>query len=97
MTGLPVGSTPMVQIVFPFDLLDVARNAGDGAAGSDARHENVDLAFGIVPDFGTGGFDVNCGIGRIIELAGHHVTVGVRGQDFLRFGDGAGHALASLP
>ena len=45
-----------------------SRHAGDRAAGADAGNENVDLAVGVVPDFGSGGFDVNLRVGGVVEL-----------------------------
>ena len=36
-------------------LLDVAGDAGDGAAGADAGDEDVDLAVGVIPDLGARG------------------------------------------
>ncbi len=35
--------------------LDVARDAGDGAAGADTGDQDVDAAVGVVPDLGAGG------------------------------------------
>ena len=45
------------QDLLPFVLLDVAGDAGDGAAGADAGDEHVDRAIGILPDLGAGGLD----------------------------------------
>ena len=56
-----------------FFLLDVAGHAGDGSARAHARHENVDLAFGVVPDFRAGGLEVDFRVGRVFELLRHEV------------------------
>ena len=55
LEGLPAG-------------LDHFAHPGKGAAGADCRNEDVGLAVGIVPDFLGGGFAVDFGIGRILEL-----------------------------
>jgi len=56
-------------------LLDVTGDAGDGAAGTNARDENVHLAFGIVPDLGPGGAKMDLRVGRIFELLQQHVVI----------------------
>ena len=38
------------------------------AAGADAGNQDVNFAIGVVPDFGTGGFEVDLRIRRVIEL-----------------------------
>ena len=40
-------------------MLQVARDAGDGAARADARDEIVNLAIGVLEDFGAGGLEVD--------------------------------------
>jgi len=54
-------------------LLEEPRHAGNRAAGADARHEDVDLTFRVVPDFGACRPQVNLGVGGILELLRHEV------------------------
>ena len=75
--------------------LDVARHAGQRAAGADARHEHVDLALGIVPNLRPRGPFMNRRIGRILELPHQHVSCRIRRRQFLGLGDGALHALGA--
>ena len=70
---------------------DVLADSGDGAAGAHAGDQDVGAAIGIVPDLRAGGFEVNLGIGRIVELL-QHVAVGSIGQNLFGFDNGAGHA-----
>lgn len=77
---------------FVFLVLDVAADAGDGAAGADAGDEDVDFAIGVFPDLGAGGFHVDSGVGGILELLQEHEFAGVRGADALGLLDGAAHA-----
>jgi hypothetical protein len=49
-------------------LLEVAGDAGDGAAGADAGHQDVHVAAGVVPDLGPGGALVDGGVGGVLEL-----------------------------
>ena len=74
--------------------LDVLANPGDGASRAHARNKNVGAAVGIVPDLGAGGFEVNLGIRRIIELL-QHVAIGNTGENFFGFHDRAGHTARS--
>src|SRR5450759_1238922 len=80
---------------FAFGQLDVARYAGDGAAGADPRYEYIDLAVSIVPDFWSGGLFVDGGIGRVLELLQQHVF-GIGGRDLLGLGDRAAHAFGAF-
>src|SRR5690606_37480946 len=64
-------------------LLDVARYAGDGAAGAHAGDQDVDRAVGVVPDLGASGRFVDRGIGRVLELLQQHVPGGVGRDDLL--------------
>ena len=68
ITGLAAGSTATERIFLLAVVLDVARHAGDGAAGADAGDEDVDLAVGVVPDLGAGGALVDRRVGRVLEL-----------------------------
>ena len=72
------------QNLLALGVLDVARNPGDGAAGADARHQHVDLAVGVVPDFRPGGLLVDRGVGRVLELLRKEVTFGIGCGDLLR-------------
>ena len=74
--------------------LDVAGDAGDGAAGADAGDEDVDLAVGVFPDFRAGGAEVNGGVGGVVELL-EDLAVGRLRQDLLGLGDGALHAVGA--
>src|SRR5581483_358610 len=74
--------------------LNVFVHTGESAAGSDAGDQDVDLAIGVVPDFGPGGFTMNLWIRRVGELL-RHPTVRSRAQYFLGFGNGPLHALGS--
>ena len=51
-------------------LLEVAGDAGEGAAGADAGDEGGDAALGLVPDLGAGGAVVDLGVGEVGELVG---------------------------
>ena len=64
-------------------VLDVARDAGDRAAGADARDEDVDGAVGVVPDLRPGGRLVDRGVGGILELLRQDVARRVGGGDLL--------------
>ena len=96
MTGLALGSTATDDDRFAFGLFDVARDAGDRAAGADARHENIDGAVGVVPNFRPRRRFVDGGIRGIAELLQQHVTAGLRRLDFLSLGDRAAHAARAL-
>ena len=54
-------------------------------------NQNVHAPVGVVPDLRAGGFEVNLGIGRIVELL-QHVAVGSIGQNLFRFHDRARHS-----
>ena len=77
-------------------ILDVTGDAGDGATGADAGHEHVNGAIAVVPDFRTGGLEVDLGVGGIVELAWHEVLAGIAVGDLLGLGDGTGHALGGF-
>ena len=74
-------------------LQDVA-DAGDGAAGADAGHEDVDLAVGVGPDLLGRGPLVDGRIGRVLELLGHE-EVAVALGDLGGLGDGPAHAVGA--
>ena len=95
-TGLAAGSTATETIGLPLVALDVARDAGDGAAGADAGDQHVDRAVGVVPDLRAGGLLVDRGIGGVLELLQQHVALGIGGRDLLGLGDRAAHALRRL-
>ncbi len=73
-------------------LLEVPAGAGDGAARTDARDEDVDLAVRGVPDLGAGGLVVDLRVRRVLELVGEDRAGTLRG-DLLGPGDAALHAL----
>ena len=75
--------------------LDVARHAGERAAGADARHEHVDLALRVLPDLGSRRPFMNRGIGRIVELPHQHVLARIGRRQFLGLRDRALHALGA--
>src|SRR6202034_2209114 len=53
------------------DLLEVAPDAADGAAGPDAGHEVRDAAFGLLPQLGPGRLVVRArgvGVGVLVRL-----------------------------
>ena len=75
---------------------DVAGDAGDGAAGTDAGHQHIDGAVAVVPDLRARGLEVDLGVGGIVELARHEVLGRIAVGDLLGLGDGAGHALGGL-
>ena len=75
-------------------LLQEAACAGEGAAGSHARHQDIHGPVGVPPDLRPGGLIVGGGVGGVVKLAGHP---GRRqgGEQFVRLGDGALHALGA--
>src|SRR5208282_3355619 len=75
-----------------FGPFDVARDSGDGAAGADAGHEDVDGAVGVIPYFRAGGRFVDGRIGGILELLEQDVAIRRRRRDFLGLGDRSVHA-----
>ncbi len=81
---------------FAAGILDVTRNAGDGATGPDPGNENIDIAVGVVPDLGSGGALVDRRVGRVLELLQQHVAIRVRLGDLLGPGDGTSHAFGAL-
>ncbi|MNN30090.1 hypothetical protein D3C81_1437270 [compost metagenome] len=77
-------------------LLDVARHASDGTAGAHARHQHIDRAVGVVPDFRAGGLFMDRRVGRVLELAWLEVLGWVGVDDFVGLLDRALHALGRL-
>ena len=77
-------------------VLDVAGHTGDGAAGADTSDQHIDGTVTVVPDLGTGGLEVDFGVGGIVELSWHEVFAGIAVGDLLGLGDGTGHALGGL-
>src|SRR5690606_36078443 len=77
-------------------LFDVARDTGQGAAGSHARNQHIDAAIRVVPDFRTGSLLVNSRVGWVLELLRHVIQLGVRGSDFTGLLDGALHPLGRI-
>src|SRR5690606_11817403 len=66
--------------------LEVAAEAGDGAAGAQGAEDMGDLAGGLPPDLGAGGALVGGGVLLVLVLVGHDEAVG------LGAGVGAGEA-----
>jgi len=52
--------------------LEHLADAGDGAAGTYAGDEEINIAAGVVPDFLRGGAAMDLGIGEVLELLRHH-------------------------
>ncbi len=50
--------------------LQIRRHAGKRAARAGCGAKSVDLARGVVPDLGPGGFEVREPVGRVVELIG---------------------------
>ena len=74
--------------------LEHLADAGDGAAGADARDEDVDLAVGVRPDLLGGGRAVDLGVGLVGELAGQDGARALR-DDLVGTVDRAAHALGA--
>ena len=89
-TGDAAGSTAAIQTPWRSAAQHLA-DAGDGAAGADARDEGVD-AGELRQDLRTGRATMRLGVGRVAELL-RHVPVGMLGQQLLGAADGAMHAL----
>ena len=75
-----------------FPCLEHFADPGHRAAGTDAGHEDIDLAVGIVPDLFGRRVAVDRRIGRIFELLRNEVARIGRRQ-FPRLVDRAGHAV----
>ena len=76
-------------------ILQVFADAGYGAAGANARHEYIDLAFGVGPNFRSGGGYVGSRIGGIDELAGNETVRDFR-RELLGLRDGSLHAFGAF-
>src|SRR5215469_7065431 len=77
-------------------LLDIARNARNGAAGADAGDKDVNGTIGVIPDLGPGGAEVDLGIGGVFELLQEHVALWIAGYDLFGLGDRATHAFSAV-
>ena len=77
-------------------LLDVAGDAADGAAGSHAADQHIDLARRVVPDLRAGGSEMDVGIGRVLELLQQQVTLRVGVVDLFGLRDSALHPQCAL-
>ena len=75
-------------------LLQVLTGTGDGAAGANTRHENVDLTVGCFPNLGAGGVVVNGGVRLVGELGRQDSVLGGR-NDFLSLLHSAAHTLGT--
>ena len=76
-------------------LLQILACAGDGPAGAHARHKDIHLTAGVLPDLRAGAGPVGGGVGGVDELAGDKAVRYLPGQ-LLRLGDGPRHALGPL-
>ena len=100
-TGLSAGKDRTVGRLDRDDLhirvlrLQVFPGAGDRAAGTDARDEDIHITVGVLPDLGTGGQLVRLRVGRVDELSRNEAVRDLTRQ-FFRSGDGALHALRSF-
>ncbi len=74
--------------------LDHLGDAGDRPAGADTRHEGIELAVGVVPDFLRRGLAVDLRIGRVLELLRDDRVRDIPEQ-LLCARDGALHALGT--
>ena len=75
--------------------LEILADAGHRAASADTGHKDVDLAVGILPNFGAGGALVSVRVGRVHKLAGHKAVGNFLGQ-LVRLGNGTLHALGTV-
>ena len=72
---------PHIRVLF----LQIPANPGDGAARSDSTGEAVDLAVGLVPDFGAVDLPMAAHVGRIVELVrGIHAGICVSASSATR-------------
>ena len=74
-------------------MLQISGDTGDRATCSDSGHEDVDLAFGVIEDFGTGGLEMDRGIGRVLELLWHEPAI--LSRKLFGFGDGPLHPIGT--
>ncbi|MPM37749.1 hypothetical protein SDC9_84368 [bioreactor metagenome] len=99
-TGMAAGEQRRVggfdgdDLDFRTALLEIASDAGQGAAGADPGDEGVDLACAILPEFGCGTAEMGVGIGRGGKLLGNE-SAGMLGLEFQRGVDRALHAFGA--
>ena len=67
-TDASAGSTPTVAQV-AFQGLERFRHAANCAAGAKRRHEDIDLAAGVLPEFRAGRFAMSAAVVWIMVLA----------------------------
>ena len=77
-------------------LLEITRDAGDGAAGANPGNHHIHLAVCVLPDFRTGGFFVNRRVGRIFELLQHDALARCRCQQLLCLLNSATHTFGTF-
>ena len=92
-TGDAAGSTAIALNEGFFGLMDSATPVMVPPVPTPAT-TNVYFAVCVFPDFGTGGFSVDFGVGEVFELLGHE-AVGCGGDEFFCFFDGSAHAVWS--
>ena len=73
-------------------LLEEAGSAGDGAAGANACHDEVDRPLGVCPNLGAGGLVVGLRVCGVHKLAGNDGARGLLAK-LLCLGNGALHAI----
>ena len=73
----------------------ISAYTGKSTASTYAGNKDINLAFGILPDFRTGKCSVGCRVSWIGELAGNKAVRSALCQ-FLRFGNRTFHALGAV-
>src|SRR5580698_4697 len=74
-----------------FPGLDVFRNAGDRSTSANPRDQKVNASVRVLPNFGSGSFEVNLRIRRVVKLL-QHVSVWSRSQQLLSLQNRALHS-----
>ena len=72
--------------------LDVLADTSDGPACADAGDQDIGTPVGVIPNLGSGGFEVNFGVGGVVKLLRHETVWGL-GENLLGFGDRALHSV----
>ena len=78
-----------------FAILDDLGHTGYGATGAYPRHEGIDVALGVGPNFLGRGAAMDLRIGRVVELLWHKPLVAVLPKQFFCPSDGSFHALGA--
>src|ERR1019366_4680121 len=69
----------------------VFADAGERPARADTRDQKIHAPVRVFPNLGTGSFEVNLRIGRVVKLL-EHVGIGSAGNQFLGFQNGSLHS-----